>query len=122
VGRVQHLPAEFATPAGPRTFDQAFVLSLEGPPYLELLVQAGNSVWEKTGLHHLGMWSDDAPGESAALEERGCAWEAALLDHAGRRAGGCYHILSDFDVRIELLSRAFGAPRLERYLSGGDYR
>ncbi|MEU5879173.1 VOC family protein [Spirillospora sp. NPDC047279] len=121
-GRVQHFPVEFATPAGTRTFDQSFVLSIEGPPYIELLVRVDDSVWEKTGLHHLGMWSDDVPGESAALEERGCAWQAALLDGAGRRAGGCYHLLPDVDIRVELVSRAASAPRLERYLAGGDYR
>lgn len=121
-GRVQRFPAEFASPSGTRTYDQTFVLSLEGPPYIELLVQVPDSVWERTGLHHLGMWSDDVAGESADLEERGCAWEAALLDGAGRRAGGCYHLLHDLDVRVELVSRAASAPRLDRYLAGGDYR
>ncbi|SEG92952.1 Glyoxalase/Bleomycin resistance protein/Dioxygenase superfamily protein [Thermomonospora echinospora] len=121
-GRVQRFPAEFATPSGPRTFHQTFVLSLEGPPYIELLVRVDDSVWEKTGLHHLGMWSEDVAGESAALEGRGCAWEAAILDGEGRRAGGCYHTLPNSDARIELVSRAASAPRLERYLAGGDYR
>lgn len=121
-GRVQRFPVEFATPSGPRTFHQTFVLSLEGPPYIELLVRVADSVWERTGLHHLGMWSDDVPGESADLEARGCVWEAAILDGAGRRAGACYHILIDSDARIELVSRAASTPRLERYLAGGDYR
>ncbi|MFF5257933.1 VOC family protein [Actinomadura viridis] len=121
-GRVQRFPAGFATPSGPRTFHQTFVLSLEGPPYIELLVRVEDSVWERTGLHHLGMWSDDVPGESAGLEGRGCAWEAAIVDGEGRRAGGCYHVLSASGARIELVSRAASAPRLERYLSGGDYR
>jgi hypothetical protein len=121
-GRVQRFAAGFTTPSGPRTYDQAFVLSLEGPPYIELLVQVAGSVWEKTGLHHLGMWSDDVPGESAGLEERGCAWEAALADDQGRRAGGCLHVLPSLDARIELVSRAASAPRLDRYLAGGDYR
>ncbi|MFB4309425.1 VOC family protein [Actinomadura sp. GTD37] len=121
-GRVQRFAAGFGTPSGPRTFDQAFVLSLEGPPYIELLVRVPDSVWERTGLHHLGMWSDDVPGESAGLEEGGCPWEAALLDAEGRRAGGCYHVLPGLGARVELVSRAASAPRLERYLAGGDYR
>lgn len=121
-GRVQRFPAEFASPSGTRTYEQTFVLSLEGPPYIELLVQVPGSVWERTGLHHLGMWSDDVAGESADLEERGCAWQAAILDGSGRRAGGCYHHLPDLDVRIELVSQEASAPRLERYLAGGDYR
>lgn len=110
-GRVQRFAAEFGTPSGRRTFDQEFALSLEGPPYIELLVRVPGSVWERTGLHHLGMWSDDVPGESAGLEGRGCAWEAALLDADGRRAGGCYHVLPDV-----------GGARVENYLAGGDYR
>ncbi|MFI0350088.1 VOC family protein [Actinomadura sp. 9N407] len=121
-GRVQRFPVEFATPSGPRTFEQTFVLSLEGPPHIELLVQVPDSVWEKTGLHHLGMWSDDVPGESDGLEERGCAWQGAILDGEGRRSGACYHLLPDLDARIELVSRDASGPRLGRYLAGGDYR
>jgi hypothetical protein len=49
-GRVQRSPVGFATPEGPRMFHQTFVLSLEGPPYIELLAQVPGSVWEKTGL------------------------------------------------------------------------
>ncbi|TDC86412.1 VOC family protein [Actinomadura sp. 7K507] len=121
-GRVQRFAADFDTPTGRRTFDQTFVLSLEGPPYIELLVRVEDSVWERTGLHHLGMWSDDVPGESAGLEAGGCLWEAAITDAEGRRAGACYHILNDLDTRVELVGRAASAPRLRRYLAGGDYR
>lgn len=119
-GRIQRFPVEFDTPTGPRTFDQTFALSLEGPPYIELLVRVEDSVWSRTGPHHLGMWSDDVAGRSAALEGDGCLWEAALLDAEGRRAGGCYHVLPELDTRVELVSRA-GAFRLRNYLAGGDY-
>ena len=121
-GRVQRFTVDFDTPSGRRTFDQTFVLSLEGPPHIELLVRVEDSVWERTGLHHLGMWSDDVPGESAGLEAGGCLWEAAMPDAEGRRAGGCYHILPGLDARVELVSREASAPRLQNYLAGGDYR
>jgi hypothetical protein len=120
-GRVQRYPVDFTTPAGSRTFHQTFVMTLEGPPYIELLVATPGSVWERTGMHHLGLWSEDVPGESARAEARGCMWEQAIVDANGRRAGGCYHILPELDARIELVSRATSAPRLQRYLAGGDY-
>jgi hypothetical protein len=120
-GRVQRYAVGFITPTGPRTFEQTFVMTLEGPPYIELLVATPGSVWERTGMHHLGLWSEDVPGESARAEAQGCMWEQAIADADGSRAGGCYHILPSLDARIELVSRASSGPRLQRYLAGGDY-
>jgi hypothetical protein len=121
-GKVQRYALEYGTPAGPRVFDPSFVISLDGPPHVELLGQLAGSMWAELGLHHLGLWSDDVPAESAALAARGCAWESALMDAEGRPAGGCYHRLAAAGVRVELVSRANSAPALTRYLAGGDYR
>lgn len=102
-------------------YDPAFVISLDGPPHIELLSRVEGSMWDQLGLHHLGMWSDDVPVDSATLESRGCAWESALMAPDGRRAGGCYHRLTTIDARVELVSRPNSAPALARYLAGGDY-
>jgi hypothetical protein len=121
-GRVQQYPVDFETPSGRRRFEPRFVMSLEGTPHIELLDKLADSPWAHTGLHHLGLWSADVAQESADIEARGCLWEVAIPDSQGRRSGGCYHFMSTVDARVELVSRADSAPRLERYLAGGDYQ
>lgn len=120
-GRPQRgVPVQFDTPAGPRTWHPAFVYSTR-EPYLELIEQAHGTVWSQTGFHHLALWSEDVDGESAALEQQGCVWQAAMTDGEGHRVGGCYHLLDAASCRIELSSAALGKARMERYLSGADY-
>jgi len=120
-GRVQHYAAELKTSSGQHAFEQTFVMSLEGPPYIELLMRLDGTVWERSGLHHLGMWSENVASESALAQARGCVWESATVDPQSKRASGWYHILPDLDARVELVSSVRGGARLQRYLAGGDY-
>jgi hypothetical protein len=110
----------YGTPDGPRTWDVTFVYS-DQPPYIELLLRSDGTLWTEVGLHHLGIWSDDVDADSAALERRGCVWQAALTDGTGARLGGCYHLMPASGSRIEFASTERSRPRLDRYLAGGDY-
>ncbi|MFG1924521.1 VOC family protein [Cryptosporangium sp. NPDC048952] len=70
----------------------------------------GNPIWQPadSGVHHLGYWSDDVAGDSAALVAQGYEVEVA----AGRWA---YH-RSAAGPRIELVSRAL-QPMMEQFWS-----
>jgi catechol 2,3-dioxygenase-like lactoylglutathione lyase family enzyme len=48
--------------------------SIDGPPYLELMEQAGTGMFspdQPEGLHHVGIWAEEIDQELAALERDG---------------------------------------------------
>ena len=94
--------------------------SRQGPPYLELLQQCPGTVWAETGLHHIGIWVDDAHAESKRFAAAGADLEAVGVTSDGTWVGGCYHRTSD-GLRVELVDIATSGPKLARYLSGGSY-
>lgn len=101
---------------------QGAVYSKQGPPYLELIQQRPGTVWETTGLHHIGVWVDDAHAESERLAAAGCPLEAvASVEADGTWIAGCYHKTSD-DLRIEIVDISRSGPKLARYLNGLPYR
>lgn len=101
---------------------QGTVYSIDGPPYLELIQQRPGTVWEETGLHHLGVWTDDVAGESDRLASMRCPLEAvAAVEADGTWIAGCYHKTAD-NIRIEIVDIGVSGPKLARYLSGGEYR
>jgi hypothetical protein len=114
------IPVHYGTPDGEVDWNSSFVYSKE-MPHIELLQQIPGSIWDKTGFHHLGLWSPDVDADSRKIEQSGCAWEVAMVDDAGTRVGGCYHWLDDAFARIELCSIPLSRPRLERYLAGENY-
>ncbi|MGD0311939.1 MAG: VOC family protein [Acidimicrobiales bacterium] len=74
-------------------------------PRLELIQEVPGSVWvcnEHSNLHHIGFWSDDLPGDSAALSQVGCPLQ--LCGRSGHDApvSFAYH-RNDLGVRIELV-------------------
>ncbi|MEV6557456.1 VOC family protein [Nocardia sp. NPDC051756] len=90
--------------------------SKQGPPYLELLEQVPGTIWAETGLHHLGVWSDDVTAESRRLTADGIPQLIASHDNNAGAAIN-YHQTSD-GVRLELMDIGRVGPGLALYLSG----
>lgn len=112
-------PTQVDTPEGRKKLTLRLQYSLNGPPYLELVLRQPGTVWEHLGLHHLGMWTSDPHADSARLETLGCKYESVMLDEDGNWFGGLYHRTSD-GVRFELSNISKTGPWLAGYLSGGD--
>jgi hypothetical protein len=119
-GRVQRKTLRLETLGGPKDVDVAYVYTLEGPPYLEVIEQRVGTVFEPLGLHHLGLWTDDSAGESARFEHEGCPRESVILKPDGSWSGGLFHGTRS-GLRLELVDIDRSGPRLARYLAGGDY-
>lgn len=117
---IQRRDVAFESPAGPRATEMAYVYSLDGPPYLELIEQRDGTIFATAGLHHLGVWCDDRPGESARLDGLGWPRETVGLAPDGTWAGGLFHLVAG--LRVEVVDIARSGPALCRYLAGGDYR
>ncbi|MBV9843350.1 MAG: VOC family protein [Sphingomonadaceae bacterium] len=100
--------------------DDLFTYSLQGPPYLELLKRRDDTIFDKTGLHHIGIWVDDMATESERLEQLGCEPELVRRDEEGRVLPGCFHKTRD-GLRLELVQIGNSGPKLARMLNGGDY-
>ncbi|MFI6173419.1 VOC family protein [Nocardia sp. NPDC051052] len=90
--------------------------SKQGPPYLELLEQMPGTIWAETGLHHLGVWTDDIPEESKRLSAEGIAQLISSHDNISDSASA-YHQTTD-GVRLELMDIGRVGPGLAVYLSG----
>jgi Glyoxalase/Bleomycin resistance protein/Dioxygenase superfamily len=77
-------------------------------PCLELIEELPGSVWvrnEHSNLHHIGFWSHNLTGDSAALAGSGCPMQ--LCGRAGNDApvSFAYH-RNDLGVRIEIVDSA----------------
>lgn len=112
------VPTPVTLPTGDVVVDQRFRYS-RNEPRLEVIQSIPGTPWEPaagSGVHHLGYWSEDLARDSAELERRGLAREAA-----GTRPDGgvfwAYH-RSASGPRIELLSTELRAP-LEQYWTAG---
>ena len=77
-------------------FDGLFTYSLQGPPYIELLKRRDGTIFDTTGLHHVGR------------------------DDDGNVLPGCFFRTRD-GMRVELVQIGTSGPRLLRMLAGGDY-
>ena len=77
-----------------------FVYSREGPVYIELIEAVPGTVWEKIGIHHLGVFCDHMEDEIAKLEADGYTHEAASIGADGSFQGAQY-ITNDSGVRLE---------------------
>ncbi|MBL7500931.1 VOC family protein [Frankia sp. CNm7] len=87
-------------------------------PRLEIIRPIPDSVWTPadSGVHHLGYWSDDVPGDSAALIEQGLPIEVAGIGPDGVPYW-VYHRGPD-GPRVELVSSRI-KPGLEQYWASG---
>jgi hypothetical protein len=90
---------EVTTPDGEITIPLRFAYSVD-EPRLEIIEAVPGTLWvpADSGLHHLGYWSDDVAGDTAALVERGYRVDAeAMLD----------------DLALWTYCSAPGGPRIE---------
>ncbi len=114
-------------PDGPFKADMVFTYSLESP-HIELLAAVEGTVWGPAqgppgvGLqaaHHMGVWSDDVPGDSAALAAAGSPL-LVTFDHEGEGAFGfAYHRMPS-GLLVELVDRERMAD-FTRWFAGGSF-
>jgi hypothetical protein len=75
------------------------------PPYLELVQEVPGSVWEcneHSNLHHIGVWTDALPADSARYSELRCPLQLCGRDADGSLVQFAYH-RDPLGVRIELV-------------------
>lgn len=105
-------------PTGDIVLDLGFTYSMTSPR-LEIIRSVPGTLWQPaagSGIHHMGYWSDDVPGDSAELERRGFATEATGTGPDGAPYWA-YH-RSPTGPRIELVSRML-QPGMEEYWTTG---
>jgi hypothetical protein len=119
-GRIQRKTLTIETPTGPAPTDMCYSYSVDGPPYLEVIEQRPRTAFEMLGLHHIGVWTDDPPAESARLDAIGCPRETVVIKPDGTWGGGLFHVAS-CGLRVEMVDISRSGPRLIHYLNGGDY-
>ena len=87
------------------------------PPHLELVQEVPGSVWEcneHSNLHHIGVWSDSLPEDSATYSELRCPLQ--LCGHDGDTAPNQFAYHRDpLGVRIELVDIAM-KPMMEEFM------
>lgn len=114
-------------PDGPIEPDMTFTYSVE-EPHLELLAPVEGTPWAQAeapapvgmqAAHHIGVWSSDVAGDSAALVAAGAPL-IVTYDHAGEGAlGFAYHRLPS-GLLVELVDRA-REPDFARWYAGGSF-
>jgi catechol 2,3-dioxygenase-like lactoylglutathione lyase family enzyme len=75
------------------------------PPHIELVLEVPGSVWEcneHSNLHHIGVWSDALPVDSARYSELRCPLQLCGRDANGELQQFAYH-RDPLGVRIELV-------------------
>ena len=88
-----------------------------GDPCLELIQEVPGTVWERnehSNLHHIGVWTDALPADSATYSELRCPLQ--LCGHDGDTAPiqFAYH-RDPLGVRIELVDAAM-KPMMEEFM------
>ena len=120
--RPQQRAISIRVAAGDLTTDIRFTYSRQGPPHLELIEGAADTVWAPvSGLHHIGLWSHRLEIDAAHLEHRGMAREVAGLSRSGKQPSGFTYHRSAHGLRVELVDAAARAA-FERWFAGGDLR
>lgn len=77
-----------------------------GTPCLELIEEVPGTIWvrnEHSNLHHIGFWSDDLAGDSAAVTAGGCPLQLCGRDGEHAPVSFAYHRDEDLGVRVELV-------------------
>ena len=87
------------------------------PPHLELVQEVPGSVWEcneHSNLHHIGVWTDALPEDSATYSELRCPLQLGGRDADGALQQFAYH-RDPLGVRIELVDAAM-KPMMEEFM------
>jgi catechol 2,3-dioxygenase-like lactoylglutathione lyase family enzyme len=87
------------------------------PPYLELVEEVPGTVWEcneHSNLHHIGVWVDALPADSATYTELRCPLQLCGRDDDGALVQFAYH-RDPLGVRIELVDIAM-KPMMEEFM------
>ena len=87
------------------------------PPYLELVQELPGTVWEcneHSNLHHIGVWVDALPADSATYTELRCPLQLCGRDDDGALVQFAYH-RDPLGVRIELVDIAM-KPMMEEFM------
>jgi hypothetical protein len=87
------------------------------PPYLELVQEVRGTVWEcneHSNLHHIGVWTDALPADSATYTELRCPLQLCGRDDDGALVQFAYH-RDPLGVRIELVDLAM-KPMMEEFM------
>ncbi len=108
-----HVEQQVLLAEGEETIDFQFRYS-RSVPRIEVIQSQPGTLWTPaagSGIHHLGYWSDDVSRDGWALEQSGCAMEAAGTNESGLQSWA-YH-RSVQGPRIELVSLGL-RPSLEQ--------
>jgi catechol 2,3-dioxygenase-like lactoylglutathione lyase family enzyme len=87
------------------------------PPHLELVLEVPGSVWEcneHSNLHHIGVWTDALPADSAHYSELRCPLQLCGHDADTAPIQFAYH-RDPLGVRIELVDAAM-KPMMEEFM------
>jgi catechol 2,3-dioxygenase-like lactoylglutathione lyase family enzyme len=87
------------------------------PPYVELVQEVPGTVWEcneHSNLHHIGVWTDALPADSATYTELRCPLQLCGRDDDGALVQFAYH-RDPLGVRIELVDLAM-KPMMEEFM------
>ena len=87
------------------------------PPYIELVQEIPGTVWEcneHSNLHHIGVWTDALPADSAHYSELRCPLQLCGRDADGALVQFAYH-RDPLGVRIELVDLAM-KPIMEEFM------
>jgi catechol 2,3-dioxygenase-like lactoylglutathione lyase family enzyme len=105
---------------GAATVTLRFTYSVAGPQHIELLEGAPGSVWdgrERPGLHHVGLWSEDLPGETTTLIDAG--WRLSFAQRGPDEGYGVFsYVQPPSGLLVELVSIS-ARPMFERWFAGG---
>jgi catechol 2,3-dioxygenase-like lactoylglutathione lyase family enzyme len=98
-----------------------FTYSRGGPQHIELLQGPVGSIWDgsvNSGLHHMGLWSDDVAGETDALVAAG--WKLLIAQRPPDDGYGVFtYVQPPSGLLVELVSSA-AKPRFEQWWAGGS--
>lgn len=106
-------PVRLRLPSGDAVLDIRCSYSRDAPR-LEVIRAIPGTLWSPvpgSRIHHLGYWSDDVAADSAALEDKGYACEAAGTREDGVPFFTFYASPAGF--RVELLTRSM-QPSMEQ--------
>lgn len=98
-----------------------FTYSCEGPQHIELLEGQAGSFWDAaagSGIHHVGVWTNDVAGETEALMAEG--WTLVGSGAPPDKGYGIMTYLQPPGGLIVELVNELALPRFEQWWAGGS--